>query len=125
MNSCSTEPTFVNFSVTVSPGRSVIDRGEKANSFIVTSITRPAACLPGVDAHATVAIATKRRAIPRTASDEADMGEASFLAGTLHRAECHPPQGPTTLLRARRRSGATVSDHMIRTTPLRVCRLFR
>jgi hypothetical protein len=91
MNSCSRAPTFVNFSVTVSPGLTVIVRGEKVNSFIVISIMRPAAGFPGSDAHATAALATRRRARLRSASDEADMGEASVFGGIPPRVECHSP----------------------------------
>ncbi|HUG06957.1 MAG TPA: hypothetical protein VMQ78_10460 [Candidatus Limnocylindria bacterium] len=94
----------MNFSVTVSPGRTVIDRGEKVNSFIVISITLPAAGFPGSDAHATAAIATRRRAALRSASDEADMGEASVFAGTPPRAERHSPMVQRLSFGARRRS---------------------
>src|SRR5688572_12925209 len=91
MNSCSRAPTFVNFSVTVSPGRTVIVRGEKVNSFIVISITRPAAGLAGCPAHAAAATTTRRRATLRSASDERDMGEASLFGGIGPRAERHSP----------------------------------
>src|SRR5688572_24079748 len=90
MNSCSRAPTFVNFRVTVSPGRTLIVRGEKVNSFIVMSIVRPTAGFPGSDAHATAAVITRRRATLRAASDETDMGQASVFAGIRPRAESHP-----------------------------------
>src|SRR5688572_31766673 len=90
MNSCSRAPTLVNFSVTVSPGRTVSVRGEKVNSFIVTSIMRPTAGFPGAAAHATVAVATRSRATLRTANDETDMGGALLFAGIRPRAEGHP-----------------------------------